>query len=1127
MRTTGRQTAFLHHLVLTVATVHLAAIAAFGQSLNPAEAPSPATLARYDANGNGRLDPAELEAIRADERKRTGAVAVAERPAPATDEILEMSPFEVSATNRGYQATNAMSGTRLNSKLEDIASAISVVTKEQMADFAMLDLNDVFNYEASTEGMGNYSDVFVDRKGRVVDNVQDNPQGANRVRGMGAVDVTRNNFATSGVVPVDPLDVESLEIGRGPNANIFGIGNGYGTVNLVSSTANLSRPISNTQMRFDDLGGWRASLDLSRPVIKDKLALRVSGARQHDAFPQKPSGFDSKRLNTMLRVQPFRYTALRASWQTYRGNGNRPNAVTPRDGISYWRSVGSPTWDPVTSTVTVNGVKRYMGAENPAGLYRNTGDRDAVPPPSVFVDRDGIKLWTVSQLPAAGTTLGPNLTSAQLGMERLLESAPEPYVTRPLFSTAQGVNDKSLYDWTAINLGAPNTRFDSVDTTTIQLEQFLLHKGGHQVALQGAWFREDADRFNFNLLGQAPATGQSNYLSVDVNERLLDGRPNPFFLRPYIGVMEGIFNKSWAVRDVYRGQLAYLADFTGNRGWSRWIGRHHLLGYYEFRDDRNYNYGYRHGNATRPGNPAYVRANQVRGDAITVVGLRTYDQHFLGDAQGQNVDYAPGGVADGQHDFVWYDARARQWITDRADFGTLARSGSGNRTVIKGRGAMLQSSLLQDRVVLTLGKRIDENRTKRYNAATFDRDRIEFDYLASERLRNENWTYRSGETFTRGIVVKPLRWFHAHYNVSESFRPATPQVNLAFELLDNPQTEGKDYGFSLNLFGGKLVVRANRYDNLTINTRAGQSATLATRTLRLDRARSAITSEDKFNLEIQANAWVRAMNPTWTSEQITAEVHRQIGFSEEQEDLIQSYGITETGDIRSKGDEVEVYWNPNSHWTAKLNVTRTNAFESKVAPGIPAQIARRMPLWTTIVDPRTNTLWWTTNYGSPHFTAQNFYNRSVLTPLRLAQAMEGKRRAQVREWRANLSSSYRLAGLTEQKHLKRMSIGGAIRWEDEGAIGYYGIPIDGDITAATEFDPDRPIWDSAHTYVDAFVTYSTRLFSDKVRARFQINGRNLQEGGRLQGIGAYPDGRPHTYRIINPRTFIFSASFDL
>jgi hypothetical protein len=40
--------------------------------------------------------------------------------------------------------------------------------------------------------------------------------------------------------------------------------------------------------------------------------------------------------------------------------------------------------------------------------------------------------------------------------------------------------------------------------------------------------------------------------------------------------------------------------------------------------------------------------------------------------------------------------------------------------------------------------------------------------------------------------------------------------------------------------------------------------------------------------------------------------------------------------------------------------------------------------------------------------------------------------------------------------------------------------------------------------------------------------KNVQEsGGGLQATGAFFDGRASTYRIIDPRQFILSASFDL
>jgi hypothetical protein len=109
--------------------------------------------------------------------------------------------------------------------------------------------------------------------------------------------------------------------------------------------------------------------------------------------------------------------------------------------------------------------------------------------------------------------------------------------------------------------------------------------------------------------------------------------------------------------------------------------------------------------------------------------------------------------------------------------------------------------------------------------------------------------------------------------------------------------------------------------------------------------------------------------------------------------------------------------------------------------------------------------------------------------------------------------------------LKRFTVGGALRWEDKGAIGYYG--VEQLPAVVTTLDRNRPIWDKARWYADAFFAYRTRLFADKVGASFQLNVRNVQEGGRLQPISAYPDGTPNAYRIVDPRQFILTMTFDL
>jgi outer membrane receptor for ferric coprogen and ferric-rhodotorulic acid len=153
---------------------------------------------------------------------------------------------------------------------------------------------------------------------------------------------------------------------------------------------------------------------------------------------------------------------------------------------------------------------------------------------------------------------------------------------------------------------------------------------------------------------------------------------------------------------------------------------------------------------------------------------------------------------------------------------------------------------------------------------------------------------------------------------------------------------------------------------------------------------------------------------------------------------------------------------------------------------------------------------------------------NILTTLRQAAANEGKPRPQTREYRFNATTNYKLAGMTDHKWLKNMSVGGSVRWESKAAVGYYGSPsTDPELAGAiVEYDNDRPIYDPARFYFDAMATYNVKLFDDKVRCRLQLNVQNVFEDGRLQAFVFNPDGQPWNYRIVDPRRIILSATFD-
>lgn len=294
-------------------------------------------------------------------------------------------------------------------------------------------------------------------------------------------------------------------------------------------------------------------------------------------------------------------------------------------------------------------------------------------------------------------------------------------------------------------------------------------------------------------------------------------------------------------------------------------------------------------------------------------------------------------------------------------------------------------------------------------------------------------------------------------------------------------------------------------------------------------------------------------NPTWTAAQVTAEVERQTGISAENNayyiNAVPPIGAN--SDIRSTGTEIEINYNPSRHLTFTGSVTDTESVQQNISSALVEWIEQRLPTWTTVVDPSISDasaaaegnpgkLWWKHRYtqsgtapapGTPATftssaaTPESNYLSFVSSPFAIMAAQEGKNNPQVRRYAFRGSMSYQLAGVSDNKHLKRMTVGGALRWEDKGAIGYYGVQTLPDII--TELDPDRPIYDKDHTYVDLFVSYKTKLWNDKVAATFKANVRNLGEGGRLQGVGAFPDGTIHTYRIVDPQQFFFTASFEL
>jgi len=1066
-----------------------------------------------------------------------------------TDEVvLQLSPFEVKGETNGYYASNTLSGTRLNSKLEDLGASITVVTKQQMEDFSLQNINDIFLYEANTEGTGNYTNFTVDRAGVVVDNTtgglaQDNATtgavGSNRIRGIGQANIAKGNFATSGRVPIDPITIDSVEISRGPNSSIFGLGNASGTVNMIPTRANLQKRRTKVELQADSYGGNRVALDHNQPLLPGVLALRGTAVFQEEGFERQPSVSRTKRYNGMLTYKPFKSTTLRASFEHYENFARLPNSIMPSDGISYWRDNGSPTWDPVTWTVHRNGTSTVVPfnsnqatESNLLGAGLSSGGSNVYTRPNIFINPDGsVGVYMPGRLGNASTP--QSFTSNA----RFVQTGTPPQI--PLGTLYRSVTDRAIYDWSSINLLSANLTQNKDDNATIELEQFFLNTPRQLLAFQGGWYHEKADRYRRDFLGNSGVSPMVVY--IDVNERLLDGTANPYFLRPYLEAREPINYRQPFERDIFRGQLAYQLKLSEEKGWLHWLGDNSFSGYVE--NSRTFTANYRYKDAVIS-NHSWLAAGADRANGATVG--KGYYRFYVGDAQGNNVDYGSGSLNGplGAQTFRWFNGATGQWVNESVTVGEAlwAVPNQNNRrtdALIKTAGGTWQGHLLQDRIVVTLGVRKDQsyNRTGPTNLAADGYSRV----TNNDDEWPSDWIESEGRTTTNGIVVKPLRGMRAlermaqaggakgrvaevlssvnlHYNESDSFLPDVLAQSLFTELLPNPTGKGKDYGISINL-GSKFVLRYNQYETNQINSRSSENGIIASRVARVEVNYNG--NNDPLNLYGLATTWVNTANPGISADQREIAIARVMGMPLGQVQRLGAYTISDTSNVVAKGKEIEINYNPTSFWTMKMAIAQQKAIDDGISDNLVNYLAARLPVWKSIIDPIRGTPWYTTDYGGSRPTPEIFLTQQVYEPIKLAQANEGKPRSQVREWRVNALSTYRLAGVTDHRWLKNVSLSGAIRWEDKASIGYYAQAND-----PTSYDPNRPIYDKARAYFDFGVGYTTRVFADKIRLRVQLNARNLFENGRLQPVGALPDGTPHTYRIIDPRLIMLTAAFE-
>jgi iron complex outermembrane receptor protein len=200
-------------------------------------------------------------------------------------EIVVLSPFEVNTQqDRGYRATNSISGSRLDTPIKDIPMPIEVITDEFIQDVGARNLRESLRYSAgivlrsqNDAGQGN---TFVNAGG------VHSSEGATaaksqttvKLRGFITDTVLRNGFRRQHAT--DSANIGRIEVVRGPAALLYGIGNFGGIVNYL--------PKQPTTVNQDEViigvgthGYARGAFDTNRYFAdRGGLGVRISGAAQ-------------------------------------------------------------------------------------------------------------------------------------------------------------------------------------------------------------------------------------------------------------------------------------------------------------------------------------------------------------------------------------------------------------------------------------------------------------------------------------------------------------------------------------------------------------------------------------------------------------------------------------------------------------------------------------------------------------------------------------------------------------------------------------------------------------------------------------------------------------------------------
>jgi outer membrane receptor protein involved in Fe transport len=975
---------------------------------------------------------------------------------------LVMSPFEVDTTqDTGYRARNTLAGSRVNTDLKDIASPITVVTKDFLDDIGAVDVNDILTYEVGTEGTKDFQSN-TQQLGRTSDNAAQNPNDATRGRGLAPFDFTRDYFYSlsnvvtgysSQSVGFDTYNLDNITISRGADSILAGLGSPAGIINFAPELANVNRNSTDLSYRFGSYSDQRARLDTNIVAIPGVLAFRVAVLYKDAGFEAQPSYDLDKRYYLASTWQPFKKTIVHVSYEDDRIHEHLPATFTPEDDITQWLQLGKPV--------------------APAPIPGNTAGTTAIPGTSASFYEAPNGGYPNSFYSSSGQYIATYNNSSMYEYQQ--QNLSNVGIWQPL-----RMSNDEYGNWHDLNTNGTQQR-NSLESFEASIDQEVLPG----LNLNAAVLHEISNYGELNL-------GRVDFVAdqIDVNQTLPWGAANPNFgdTEMYFSGLDNQ-NATYSRNTVARATATYDLDLNK---YNKWLGRYVFTGFLEDRKTTDDFVDY---NAQQDGTPTTVGSGP---------GIITYTGGTPGNGYYQSTVAMPPALLSNAP-FTNINTGA---VTDTfSDFYALKEE-QKDITKLTTSAFVFQAYLLDNLAVGTFGLRRDKDEAG-FIGSTTDSTSGQIIPVPSGVFDTSLATVQA-QTKTYGLVLHgpkigniDLRWLSVGYDQSQNFIPNAGSIDLLGNPTPDPTGTTKDYSIMVDLLGGRLNAKIDWYTTVAAN---------------------AADATVNFPLVQWTLPFELLVNNNSNGMGAYADLARQAGFLSTYQSGL-APGITTgdaalanayTSSQLSKGMEFELTYNVTKNWRVFGTVTREQAEESNIAPALTTFINGRIAYW------QANGIWngpYTTkqDWCTCPETGEQVFNDQIIGPFIAYQSANGQPSQQLHHWKATLVTNYTF----DQGYAKGFGVGGGLRYFDQTIIG--DPAIENSSGTVTGLDLGHPYTIPSQISVETWLTYSRKVYRDKYLLTFRFEIDNLQTNGGYMADAANSDGTHQLFTIVPPRTYYFTT----